>query len=297
MTSRMLPTAVLVTTLAATALDGAFAQNVSLSGKIEHVFDGRVLLKTEENSFLVALPEGIPSDSMEQGQQVMVEGTRSGSDISATAVRLESGKNNENAASDAQKGDASATQDLPEELTGLNLSGLRIDKKDDETKYRGRLEGDIKFEAKYDRDGRLEEVKTESKGRLPEKLVSRLLTDELRTEIADLGFQRLNEIEIEDDEIEIEGLDTEGRSVEAEFDRSSLLLEFKRKGTGSRRDGPPMQFERDTLREIARSAGYTEIGDIKIKGNHADVHATNPDDEPVEVRINADGQIKREEQR
>ena len=55
----------------------------------------------------------------------------------------------------------------------------------------------MKFEAEYDRDGRLEEVKTEPKGTLPEELVTRLLSDDLRDAIADLGIARLHEIEVE----------------------------------------------------------------------------------------------------
>ena len=155
----------------------------------------------------------------------------------------------------------------------------------------------MKFEAEYDRDGRLEEVKTEPKGTLPEELVTRLLSDDLRDAIADLGIARLHEIEVKSDKIEVKGHDAESRPAEAEFAPSGLLLEFERKDHGGKRKGPPMQLGHDALRDIAHDAGYTDIGRIKIKGKHADLHATNPDDEPVKLRIDADGQITREERR
>ena len=58
-----------------------------------------------------------------------------------------------------------------------------------------------------------------------------------------------------------------------------------------------MQLGSDALRDIAHNADYTTIGRIKIKGKHADLHATNPDNETVKLRIDADGQITREERR
>ena len=303
MMTRILSTTALVAALAAAPLGPVLAQDASLRGEIEQVFDGRVLLGTEDGPVLVTLPDDIASDSLAKGQRLLVEGDRSGADMVATAVRLRSDKDDDDDDKsdddkDREKKDsASGDADLPEALAGLDLSDLRIERDDDETKYRARLDGNIKFEAEYGRDDRLKEVKTEPKGTLPGGLVTRLLSEDLRAAIADLGIARLHEIEVESDKIEVKGFDAEGRPAEAEFAPSGVLLEFERKDHHDKRKGPPMALDHDALREIARDAGYTDIGGIKIKGHHADLHATNPDDEAVKLRIDADGQIIREERR
>lgn len=292
MMTRILSTTALVAALAAAPLGAVLAENARVRGEVEQVFDGRILLKTEDGSILVALPDDIAAGSLEVGQRLMVEGARSGADMVATTVQLQPG-----ARDDKAEAGAAADRDLPEALAGLDLRDLRIDRDDDETKYRARLNGDIKFEAEYGRDGRLEEVKTESRGSLPDALVARLLSGEIRDAIAGLGIARLHEIEVEDDKIEVKGFDAAGRPAEAEFAPSGLLLEFERKDDGDARKGPPMRLDRAALRDIARAAGYTDIDKIRIKGRHADLDATNPDDEPVRLRIDAQGQITREERR
>jgi len=276
-------------------MGAAFSQDAAVRGEIRQIFDGRVLLQTDEGAILVQLPDDVEGDSLEPGQRFAVEGDRTGSDMVATAMRLQS--ESDGAGGDAgDDREASDTPDLPDALAGLDLRDLRIERDDDETKYRARLDG-MKFEAEYGADGRLEEVKTERAGTLPDQLVAGVLSAELRNAISNLGFVRLHEIERETDKIEVKGHDAENRRMEAEFAPSGLLLEFERKDEGTKGDGPPMQLGHDALRDIALDAGYTDIDKIKIKGNHADLNATNPDDEPVKLRINADGQITREERR
>jgi hypothetical protein len=292
----MLSTTALVAALSIVPMGAAFSQDAAVRGKITQIFDGRVLLQTEDGAVLVELPDGVEGDSLEPGQRIAVEGDRTGSDMVATVLRLQSESNGvEHSAGDTRE--ASDTPDLPDALAGLDLRDLRIERDDDETKYRARLDGDIKFEAEYDRAGRLREVKTEPKGTLPAGLIKRLLSDDIRDAITDLGIARLHEIEVKSDQIEVKGHDDNDRPAEAEFAPSGLLLEFERKAHGGKRKGPPMQLGRDALRDIARDAGYTDIGRIKVKGNHADLHAINPDDEPVRLRVDAAGQITREERR
>ena len=295
MTYRILSTTALVAALSIVPMGAAFSQEAAVRGQITQIFDGRVLLQTDDEAILVRLPEDVDGDSLKRGQRFAVEGDRSGSDMVATAMRLQSESDGaeDNASDDRDKPD---TPDLPEALAGLDLRDLRSQRDDDETKYRARLDG-MKFEAEYDRTGRLEEVKTERTAALPDQLVERLLSEDLRSAISDLGFGQLYEIERETDKVEVKGLDAEGRRIEAEFDPSGLLLEFERKDHDGKRKSPPMQLGDDELRDIVRDAGYTDIAKIKIKGNHADLDAINPDDEPVRLRIDAAGEIIREERR
>ena len=90
MTVRMLSTTALVAALTIAPMGAAFAQDAPLRGEITQIFDGRVLLQTDEGAILVQLPEDVDGDSLEPGQRFAVEGDRTGSDMVATAMRLQS---------------------------------------------------------------------------------------------------------------------------------------------------------------------------------------------------------------
>ena len=292
---RNLTTTAFVVTLVAAPMLPALSQEAPIQGQIEHTFDDRILVRTDDKSILVELPDSVSADTLQRGQRVIVEGERSGQDMVAGQVRLQSG---DEAGGDNDAAEpAGSMSDLPDELAGLDLQQVRTDRDDDEVKYRGRLGGDAPFEAEYHRDGRLKEVEVESGATLPESLVNELLSEIMRGELTRLGFARLHEIEIEEDEIEIKGRDTSQQKLEAEFSPEGLLLEFKRKGDRDRSSGRPMQIDRGTLREIAEDAGYSDIGRIKIHGRHADVDATNPGGERVRIRIDTEGEITREQRR
>ena len=189
MTVRILSTTALVAVLSIAPMGAAFSQDAAVRGEITQIFDGRVLLQTDDGAILVQLPEDVDGDSLEPGQRFAVEGDRIGSDMVATAMRLQPERDGaEDSANDGSQ--ASDTPDLPDALSGLDLRDLRVERDDDETKYRARLDG-MKFEAEYGADGRLEEVKTERAGTLPDQLVARLLSEGLRSAISDLGFARL----------------------------------------------------------------------------------------------------------
>ncbi|ETX13740.1 hypothetical protein OCH239_07160 [Roseivivax halodurans JCM 10272] len=190
-------------------------------------------------------------------------------------------------------------QELPQELSALGLEDVRDHRDgDDDREIRASLAGTA-FEVEYD-DGRIEEVKAAPGAPLPQAVLEALVPSEALSRAADMGIGDIVQVEFDDDgEIEIIGTDGDG-PVEVTIAASGQMLEFERRDDARR--GPPDHATRhglaeEDVRRIAAEAGYGDVDWIEIRPNHVEFDATNPDGENVEVRLNREGQVVREERR
>ena len=230
MTVRMLSTTALVAALSIAPMGAAFAQDAALRGEITQIFDGRVLLQTDDGAILVQLPEDVDGDSLEPGQRFAVEGDRTGSDMVATAMRLQSESAARRTCSDGSQ--ASDTPDLPDALAGLDLRDLRIERDDDETKYRARLDG-MKFEAEYDPTAGWRRSRPSAPHPARSAGGAAAVGGSARARSRISGFVRLTRSSARPTRSRSRGTMPRTRRMEAEFAPSGLLLEFERKDHGS----------------------------------------------------------------
>ncbi|SEL93138.1 Peptidase propeptide and YPEB domain-containing protein [Roseivivax marinus] len=190
-------------------------------------------------------------------------------------------------------------QDLPQELSTLGLEDVRDHRDDDDDReIRATLDGTA-FEAEYD-DGRLEEIAAAPGAVLPQALLEALVPAEALSRAADMSIREIAQVEFDDDgEIEMTGMDDDG-PVEVTFAANGQMREFDRSDDARRgptEDALNHSLAEDDVRRIAADAGYADVDWIEIRPNHVEFDATNPDGETVEVRLNRDGQVIREERR
>lgn len=182
--------------------------------------------------------------------------------------------------------DRAADADLPQILRDLGLTDTRTRPDDGETDIVGRLPGGgwIKAEARGDR---LFEVKSDGAA-LPASLVAAMIPETVRTDPRFADIARLTEIEIDDREIEIEGVTDDGMRVEMELDRNGRMKEYKLERDDRR------SMNRDAARARLAELGYTDIGFVERGGRHVEAMALNPNGERVEVRLDDRGRVERE---
>lgn len=190
-------------------------------------------------------------------------------------------------------------QDLPGELSALGLEDIRDYRDgDDDREVRATLNGTA-FEVEYD-DGRIEEITAAPGAFLPRAVLEALVPSEALSRTSDMGIGSIAQVEFDDDgEIEIIGTDADS-PVEVKIAANGQMLEFERRDRA--RGGPPDHAIRhglaeEDVRRIAAEAGYGDVDWIKTRPNHVEFEATNPDGETVEVRLNRDGRVVREERR
>lgn len=193
---------------------------------------------------------------------------------------------------------AAQTRDLPVELSALGLEDVRDYRDDDDREIRATLDGTA-FEVEYD-DSRIEEIAAAPGASLPLAVLEALVPSEALARAGEMGIGSFAQVEFDDDgEIEIIGTDADG-PVEVKIAANGQMLEFQRRDRARR--GPPDHAIRHGLaeadvRRIAADAGYGNVDWIEIRPNHVEFDATNPDGETVEVRLNRDGRVVREERR
>lgn len=264
--------AVAIGALGALAAVPLAAQDTRLTGTVAETFGGQIVLDTGRDRLLVTLPDG--ADDPARGARLDVTGTRSGDRVVATAVTV-------GAAPD------SATAELPAILRDLGLTDLRSRTDDDgETYHVGRLPGGgwLRAEARGDR---LIEVQTDG-APMPDALVDALLPARARGEPRLADITRLTEIDLEDDEISVEGRGANSLRIEIEFTRDGRLRTYESERDHRRSLSEPAA--RDRLAEL----GYTDIGFVDRGGRHVDAIAVNPYGETVEVRLDGAGRVARE---
>lgn len=175
---------------------------------------------------------------------------------------------------------------LPAPLRGLGLTDIRTRPDDDGETYifARTATGWLRAEARGDR---LLEVQADGAG-LPPDLIAAMLPAAAVAEPRLAEIARLTEIELDDDEIKVEGFAADGMRIEIEFDRDGTLRSFER--------------ERDDRRSLSEAAararlaalGYTDVGFVERGGRHVTALATNPHGDTVEVRLDDQGRVDRE---
>lgn len=265
--------------LAAVLGGPAFAQETRLSGTVAEVFGRQAIVATPEGRLLVTLPESGAAPL--PGQRVEMSGERQGATFRARRLNAASGTG---AAAIRAAG-------LPDPLAALQpvevLTRQDVGRHGRDVIHVMRLPDGAWLRAKT-RDGRLIEARSDGAA-LPEPLVATLLPPGLRSDPALRRISRIVEIDVKPrGEIEVEGMDAEGRRVEAEFWPSGELrkLEYEH----SRWRAPSLPAARDRLEAL----GYRQIALLKQGPRHVDAIALNPYGEPVEVRMNAEGRVDRE---
>lgn len=271
----------------------ALAQSAEVSGRIAERFGNSVVVDTGDRRVLVETSDA-SGPAFEPGTEVTFTGDLDGDTMRAAQLR----PNDDTSARPApDTGSENSNAAVTGPLTMLDLQDVREDRKSDgELEIRAMLAGDLRIEAEYDRDGRLEEVKTEPRGELPRDFVDAILPQAAREQLQRLNFDRIHEIEFDDDgEIEVKG-HINNMPAEAEMTAAGQLIEFERK-TDERAEKRPFDMPRPEIEQHVRDAGYDDVERIEIRGRHADVWAENPEGESVRVRVEMNGDITREERR
>ena len=264
-------------TIAAIALTATFgaplaAQDTQLSGTVAESFGQQIVVTMPEGRLLVTLPEG--AEVPGSGARVSLDGNREADTFAATTLTV-IGAAEPNAVS------------LPQSLRGLALTDIRSRPDEDgETYIYARLPagGWLRAEA---RGERLIEVQSDAAG-LPESLVAAMLPEAARAEPRFADIARLTEIELDNDEISIEGYAGDGMRIEIEFDGNGALRDYERERDDRR------SLSEAAARERLEALGYIEIGFIERGGRHVEALAVNSYGDQVEVRFDDQGRVERE---
>ncbi|SDX10823.1 prevent-host-death protein [Roseicitreum antarcticum] len=268
-TSTAIIAAIALTAMLGTPLG---AQGTQLSGTIAERFGQQIVVTTPEGRLLVTLPEG--AEVPGEGARVSLDGTRDGDTFAATALTV--------------TGTAEARPvALPQPLSGLGLTDIRIRPDDDgETYIYARLPGGgwLRAEARGDR---LIEVQSDIVG-LPESLVAAMLPEAARAEPRFADIARLTEIELDEGEISVEGYAADGMRIEIEFGRNGDLRDYERERDDRR------SLSDAAARERLEALGYTQIGFLERGGRDVEALALNPFGDQVEVRLDDQGRVERE---
>lgn len=271
----------IVTAAMVTAMLGGpvLAEEARLSGTVAEVFGRQAIVATPEGRLLVTLPEGVATPL--PGQRVEMSGERQGATF--RAQRLEAGPSG--------SAGAVAAGSLPAPLAALQptevLTRRDIGRHGREVIHVLRLPDGTWLRAKT-REGRLTEVRSDGAA-LPEALVTTLLPPGLRSDPTLARLRRIVEIDVKPrGEIEVKGLDADGRHVEAEFWPSGELRKFEFERGHWRAPSPA------SARAQLEALGYQQIALVKQGPRHVEAIAVNPYGERVEVRMNAEGRVDRE---
>lgn len=176
---------------------------------------------------------------------------------------------------------------LPDALRGLGLTDIRTRLDDDrETYVSARLPNGGWLRAELV-DERLVEAQSGAVA-LPAALVARMLPQAVRDAPQMSELDRITKIDLDDDDIEIEGLAADGMRIELEFSQAGRLRDFERERDDRR------SLDEDTARARLEALGYTEIGGIERGGRHVEALARNAYGDLVEVRLDEAGRVERE---
>lgn len=252
------------------------AQSADLTGRVADVFSNQFVLEADGQRLLVTPAEG--TDIPAQGEIVAVTGTRDGAEFAATGIR-------------AVTRTASATEgDLPEGLQGLGLTDL-VDRNDDDGERRigGRLADGTQIKIEYDRQGNVDEAETNRDGALPAAFLTDILPAALIDTAEYKGIARVTEVEIDRDEISVEGFAEDGAKVEIESSPQGVVHSYERKMDRDRR-----AVDSNAARQGLEQLGYTDAGSARTDDGNTYVEATNPEGERVELRLDEQGRITRE---
>ena len=168
----------------------------------------------------------------------------------------------------------------------------------------------IEVEAK-DADGRRIEVEMGRRGIVIEFEVRddtpavdadlmRLMPQPVRDAAVSAGIVDVREYDRSRRGVEIEGYDATGREVEVQLDAEARMRpqgRAERGRDGDRREGRGPRMDLAGVRAAVVQAGYTLRGDVEFRRAHAAVIAANPEGEVVELHIEPDGAIVREQRR
>lgn len=175
---------------------------------------------------------------------------------------------------------------LPSALRGLGLTDIRTRRDDDGEVYIYARSGTgwLRAEARGDR---LVEVQADGAG-LPRTLIDAMLPAAARAEPRLAEIARLTEIDLDDDDIEVEGFAADGMRIEIEFSRDGTLRSFERERDDRR------SLSEASARERLTALGYTDVGFVERGGRHVTALAKNPYGDTVEVRLDDQGRVERE---
>lgn len=181
--------------------------------------------------------------------------------------------------------------DLPEELRSLGLTDLRDRKDDGERRIGGRLADGTELRIEYDRDGQIEEIETGRGGTVPADLLSRILPPTLMQAEEYRSITRVTDVEIDRDEVKVEGFTAEGAKIEIEASPSGAIHSYQRK---TDREARANAMGNEAAQTRLTELGYTDPGQPRTEGRDIAVQATNPNGERVELRLDEQGRITRE---
>jgi hypothetical protein len=263
----------------------AFAQQNTLNGTVAEVFGQQVIVTTSSGRVLVTLPEGTATPVV--GSTVTFDGTQDGETFAANTVSVDTTNPAPAPVAAAPAPAGSGDDQLPTALRGFGLTDVAVRPDDDgEAYFQARLPdgGWLRAEARGDR---LEEVQADGAG-LPSDLIAALLPGTAADEARLTELARVLEIEFDDDEIEVKGVNADGARVEIKFSLSGALTAFELQRDDRR------SIEETEARERLSALGYSEVGFVERHPRHTEALARNAYGEWVEVRLDDQGRVERE---
>ncbi len=293
------------------------SQELSIEGEVRDVFGNRFVLEDQSGRVLVETgPARGQEYDLRQGERLTVFGEPD-SDGGFDAFRIvrEDGSEievNRPDGSPRQGGDerrdarGPATDDrrdigdaeLAEVLTAAGFTDVRLDERKGRHVEYDALDADgQRVEVELFFDGDVKKLEFEDDGRAALDDVGAFMPEVVLQAAAERDLVEIEQFETKGRHYEIEGFDAAGREIEIEIDFDGRIrkVEIDDDDDGRRVEVP--RIGGDELRGRVEEAGYRFEGPVEQRPRHFEVAAVNPEGEPVELHVDFDGEIYREQLR
>lgn len=294
----------------------AGGQGLSIEGEVRDVFGNRFVLEDQSGRVLVETgPERGREYDLRQGERLTVFGEpdNDGGFEAARIVREDGSEivlrrpdgppraagDDRRPARDAGPADRQDVGDaeLTAVLSNAGFTDIRLDeRKGRHVEYDARGADGQRVEVELFLDGAVKKIEFEDDGRAVLEQVRPLLPQVVLQAAAERDLTEVEQFETKGRHYEIEGYDAASREIEIEVDFDGRIRKLEIDDDDDRRVETP-RIGDDELRSRVEEAGYRFEGRVEQKPRHFEVAAVNPEGEPVELHVDFDGEIYKEQLR
>ncbi|WP_099867772.1 PepSY domain-containing protein [Pararhizobium haloflavum] len=307
----MLSGSVLAQTVSIEQLDAS--GGLSIEGEVRDVFGNRFVIEDDTGRILVETgPARGQSYDLREGERLTVFGEPDGDSFDAFRIVREDGTEIEvrrpsgpppwagQGESGRQAPDGPRQARLNEDeaaavLRDAGFSDVRLEERDehhyefDATDVDGRA---VEIELMF--DGSFKKVEVDSGGAAQNADFRALLPEGVQRALDERGVVDIREFDAKPRHYEVEGFDAEGREIEMDIENDGRIRKVE---IDDRAAPPQATVDEAGLRERVEANGYTFEGNVERKPRHFEVRATNPEGEPVELHVDLNGEIYKEQLR
>jgi hypothetical protein len=182
-------------------------------------------------------------------------------------------------------------------LETAGFTDIRFDeRKGRHVEYEARDSAGQRVEIEIFFDGEVKKIEFEDDGSAALDQVRSLMPAVVLQAAAERDLLEVEKFETKGRHYEIEGYDAAGRETEIEVDFDGRIRKVEIDDDDERRVEAPRIGEEE-LRGRVEEAGYRFEGSIEQRPRHFEVAAVNPEGEPVELHVDFDGEIYKEQLR